>query len=328
MIVVVGETLVDVVHDQHGTTTETPGGSPYNVAIGLGRLDVRTTLITQVGSDEHAAVVLEHAHASGVVVEAAPASGGRTPTATAVLDALGQATYAFDLEWSLGPRDLPPCDALHVGSLGTTLRPGRDTVLDLVDQAVRADRFTSYDPNLRASFVEDPNTAWSQTRELAARCTLVKLSDEDAALLRPGSEAPLTARLLLAGERTRLVVLTHGAAGATAFASRANRNSGAAGEDITVSASPRPTRLVDTVGAGDALMSALLAQLADDDAFADDGAGLPQDAKALGEVLAAAVEVAALTCERRGSDPPTRAQLPPTWPHPEPGQAPAAHAGR
>ena len=35
MIVVVGEALIDVVIDADGDPTETPGGSPLNVAVGL-----------------------------------------------------------------------------------------------------------------------------------------------------------------------------------------------------------------------------------------------------------------------------------------------------
>ena len=39
-VLVVGEALIDVVHRQDGTVDEHPGGSPANVAITLGRLDV------------------------------------------------------------------------------------------------------------------------------------------------------------------------------------------------------------------------------------------------------------------------------------------------
>ena len=52
MIVVAGEALIDVVVDHDGDSTETPGGSPLNVAVGLARLDVPATLVTQVGHDE------------------------------------------------------------------------------------------------------------------------------------------------------------------------------------------------------------------------------------------------------------------------------------
>ena len=302
MIVVTGEALIDVVNDQDGTSSETPGGSPMNVAVGIARLDVPATLITQVGHDERGGLVVQHVSGSDVEVIAADTSDGRTSVATAHLDAHGLATYVFDLEWSIPRQELPACRALHVGSLGTVLEPGRESVLDLVEQAVARDVFVSYDPNLRDTFVEDREQSWRDVRDLGARCTLVKLSDEDAGILVPDTDPDDVARTLLAGERTRLVILTRGPDGATAFV-----------EDRSVSAKPRTIDVVDTVGAGDAFMAATLTQLSDLDAFAD-GALLPQDEDGLAQLLRGSVEVAAITCERRGANPPRRPELPSGWP--------------
>jgi len=300
MVVVVGESLVDVVIDTDGVTEETPGGSPLNVAVGLARLDVPATLVTQVGHDERGGMVVHHVEASDVAIVAAPTATGRTSTAIARIDAAGLARYEFDLEWSLPRQELPPCRALHVGSLGTALEPGRESVLDLVEQAVARELFVSYDANLRESFVDDAERTWREVRSLAARCTLVKLSDEDADLLAPGTDPDDVARTLLAGERTGMVLLTRGAKGATAFWTTG-----------TVSASPRPVEVVDTVGAGDAFMAGTLAQLADADAFRS---GLSSDPAVLERLVGGAVEVAAVTCERRGANPPRRHDLPPGWP--------------
>jgi fructokinase len=300
MVVVVGEALVDVVVDPDGDTEETPGGSPLNVAVGLSRLDVPATLITQVGHDERGGMILQHVESSGAEIVAAPPSSGRTSTAIARLDRAGVARYEFDLEWSLPRQELPPCQALHVGSLGASLEPGRESVVDLVEQAVARDLFVSYDANLRESFVDDPERTWREVRELGSRCTLVKLSDEDADLLAGDADPDEVARTLLAGDRTRLVLLTRGAQGATAFT-----------DSVTVSVTPRAIEVVDTVGAGDAFMAGTLAQLSDVDAFLQ---GLPTDRAALERLAAGAVEVAAVTCERRGANPPRRQDLPAGWP--------------
>jgi len=303
VIVVAGEALIDVVVDADGDTSEAPGGSPLNVAVGLGRLDLAATLISQVGHDEHGGLVVQHVTGSGAEIVAVPTSTGRTSVATAHLDSTGAARYDFDLEWSLPRQDLPPCQALHVGSLGTLLEPGRDSVLDLVEQACARDVFVSYDANLRESFVDDREATWRGVRSLGSRCTLVKLSDEDAELLDPDSAPDDVARTLLEGERTRLVLLTRGAQGATAYANRSE-----------VSATPRPVDVVDTVGAGDAFMAATLAQLSDLDAFARPGPGLLLDEASLGRLVRGSTEVAAITCERRGANPPRRRDLPVGWP--------------
>jgi fructokinase len=303
MIVVAGEALIDLVVDRDGDSSETPGGSPLNVAVGLARLDVPTTLISQVGHDERGGLVVQHVTGSGAEIVAVPTSSGRTSVATARLDEGGAASYEFDLEWSLPRQELPRCHALHVGSLGTVLAPGRDSVLDLVDQAADRETFVSFDVNLRETFVDDRDRIAREVQELAARCSLVKLSDEDADLLDLGSDPDEVARTLLLGDRTRIVILTRGPEGATAFTAK--------GE---TSARPRPIDVVDTVGAGDAFMAATLAQLWDLDVLrqADDAVLLDEDEVA--RLVRGAIEVAAITCERRGANPPRRQDLPADWP--------------
>lgn len=299
-IVVVGEALVDIVVEPSGATEEAVGGSPLNVAVGLARLDVAATLLTQASHDEHGEMVVGHVEDSGVEVVAVPNASGRTSTAIARLDEQGMARYEFDIDWSLPRQELPSCVALHVGSLGAGLQPGRGSVLDLVDQAVARELFVSYDANLRDSFVDDRNRTWREVRELGDRCTLVKLSDEDAELLSPGDGPDEVVAALLEGARTELVVLTRGRDGATAFTA-----------DHTVSARPREIRVVDTVGAGDAFMAGTLAQLHDLHALRR---GLPTERADLERLVAGAIEVAAITCERRGANPPRRRDLPPGWP--------------
>ncbi len=303
MIIVAGEALVDVVTDSEGDSSESPGGSPLNVAVGLGRLEVPVTLISQVGHDERGGLVVQHVHASGAELVGPPTSTGLTSVGVARLDPSGAASYEFDIDWSLPPQELPPGHALHVGSLGTLLEPGRASVVDLVEQARARDLFVSYDVNLRESFIDDRDRVRREVHELAASCTLVKLSDEDAELLHPDLDPAETARSLLTGERTELVLLTRGAGGATAF--RAG---------VETSASPRPVEVIDTVGAGDAFMAATLAQLHDSGVFTSPDVGLPSDEDALVRLMRGSMEVAAITCERRGANPPRRQELPEGWP--------------
>ncbi len=73
----------------------------------------------------------------------------------------------------------------------------------------------------------------------------------------------------------------------------------------------RDVDVVDTVGAGDSFMSALLAGLARRDLLGagrrDALRGLDRDA--IAGLLAEAVEASAITCSRRGSDPPRLDEL-------------------
>lgn len=300
MILVAGESLVDVLLEAD-TRHDAPGGSALNVAVAAARLDAPVALLTELGDDDAGALLRAHAGEAGVELEADPVA--RTSSATATLDATGAAAYSFDLTWSLRPRELPACDVLHVGGLGTLLEPGETTVLDLVDQAFARDVPISYDPNIRPELHEDPARAWPEVESLADRCRLVHLSRADVAWLHPGADPGDIAASLLAGDQTELVLVTDGPRPAAAYA-----------DGAAVSLQPPPVQVTDSIGAGDAFTGAVLAVLLDDDAFAPHGTGLPTQPPALERLLRAATAVATLSCARRGAQPPWRSDLPAGWP--------------
>lgn len=307
--VVVGESLVDVVviegadgEERH----EALGGSCLNVAVGMSRLDVPTVLITQVGDDVHGKALVDHAHGSGVTLaEGSVVPGGTTSTSTARLDEQHAASYDFEMVWDLPRLELPPdATGLHVGSLGTAVDPGRWAVFDLARRTAGDELFVSYDPNVRPFFMQDLERAWREVVELSSYSRLVKLSDEDLRTLRPGDDEEEVCRELLAAERTELVVLTRGSGGAAAFS-----------EGMQVAVPAPATEVVDTVGAGDSFMSAMLALLCRWDVVtAGEGALDALSDTRVELLLRGAVRAAALTCSRRGADPPTTQELPTAWP--------------
>jgi fructokinase len=281
---VVGEALVDVVARPDGTSERHPGGSPANVAVGLGRLGHDVALLTAFGDDADGRLLRSHLEDSRVRVLAAPT--GRTGVAQATLDDDGVATYAFDLSWDLGgaPTEAPPT-WLHVGSLGTWMTPGAAAVRDLVDRY--AGRATvSYDPNCRPHLMGDAGAARTSVEALVAASDVVKASEEDVAWLYPGTSAVDVARAW-AETGPALVVVTLGAEGAVGVAAGAVVEVGpAAGGPV-----------VDTVGAGDAFSAGLLSALA--------GVDLARlDAGTATGALERGALVARRTCEREGADPP------------------------
>jgi fructokinase len=294
---VAGESLVDIVIPPGGAPEQSPGGSPLNVAVGLSRLGLETLLATEVGDDDHGRLVQEHLRASGVrLTDGSVVEGLPTSTATARLDANGAAEYDFDLRWTMAPQQLPSgTTALHIGSIGAALAPGRDSVMDLVRQAAAQGLLITFDPNSRPALVPDAKRAWLGVRVAAASASVVKMSDEDLAFLRPDASAVEVAHDLLEGG-TELVVVTFGAGGATAFSDAA-----------VVEVRSGEVDVVDTVGAGDSYMAALVAVVAEH--------GLKDlDVARLEGYLTAAHQAAAITVSRRGADPPRRDELPPGWP--------------
>src|SRR5690606_12081051 len=90
----------DIVHRGTGLVDESPGGSPANVALALGRLGRRPALVTRLGEDDRGCRIRRWLEESDVTVRAVRAP--HTSTATAHLDETGAARYEFDLDWDLG----------------------------------------------------------------------------------------------------------------------------------------------------------------------------------------------------------------------------------
>jgi fructokinase len=296
---IVGEALVDIVEQDGVPTTEHPGGSPANVALGLARLGHHPHLLTRLGTDRRGETVRTHLAASGVRLLPGSRTPDRTSTATARLDSTGVASYDFDLDWRL-PEDVPvpPVAAVHTGSIAAFLPPGGDAVLDLI-RRVAGSATVSYDPNARPGLMGDPAAARHRVETFVGLADLVKVSDEDLAWLAPGEDpAAVAADWLARGPAA--VVVTRGPDGAFAIC--------AAG---TVQVAAPEITVVDTVGAGDAFTAALLDHLATAELLgADRREQLHRiETAELAAALDRAVRISALTCTRPGADPPSRAEL-------------------
>ena len=295
---VVGEALVDVVHRDGADPVEHPGGSAANVAVALARLGRPTAFATAWADDARGRVLAAHVGRDGVVLAGDPAVLDRTSTAVATIGAGGAATYAFDLDWRLGP--VPELDprVVHACSIGAVLDPGRADVLAVLGRE-RGRATTTYDVNVRASITGLGDDLRARVADVVALADLVKASDEDLEQLRPDLGVDDAARALLA-DGPIAVVVTRGGDGASVFTARGR-------VDV---AAPR-VEVADTIGAGDTLMAGLLDALWERDLLGADRrealAALGDDAWA--EVLGHAVRAAAVTVSRPGADPPRRDEL-------------------
>ena len=295
---VIGESLVDVVTTASGWTTEHPGGSPLNVAVGLARLGHSVELVSRTGRDARGGQLRAHVRAAGVAAAWSP-DDGPTSVARADLDAQGKADYQFDLEWRLPVvTRSPSIEVVHTGSIGTALEPGAATVHQAL-RAAHGEVLISYDPNVRPAFFTSRPAALAHVEEFVLVSDVVKVSDDDLAWLSPHEDLTTLARRWQASGPA-LVVVTRGARGAFAVT-----------DDCAVSIPAPAVDVVDTVGAGDAFTSGLLHAL---DAAGLWGAAARErlrriDGATLSPLLATAVRSASLTCRRAGAVPPTPAEL-------------------
>ncbi|MFC8455253.1 carbohydrate kinase [Kitasatospora sp. NPDC057223] len=283
---VIGECVADIVRTPGRPDRPHPGGSPANVAYGLARLGRRTTLLTQLGDDPYGELIRAHLVSGGVTV-LTDGQDVATPTAVVTLDPSGSASYEFAIDWSLAPTALPRARHVHLGSLASVQEPGAAVARRLLREARSTGATVSYDPNVRPALFGDHRSGVAAVEHCVGLSDLVKASDEDLAWLYPGIPArDSAARWLTLGPAA--VVVTCGRDGAFALTP--------AGEARTEAP---PTTVVDTVGAGDSFMSALLATLA-----------TPRPAPdALTAALRTAAAAAAITVSRAGANPPTSAEL-------------------
>ncbi len=301
---VIGEALIDVVERPDGSRDLHPGGSPANVALGLGRLGRDVDLMTWLGYDSEGDIVRKHLVESGVRVLEGNRSATTTPIATAHLDDHGVATYEFDLEWDLAD-EWPELDeqapvVVHTGSIATVIEPGAARVAREVARRQAASTIT-YDPNLRPALMGSPAHALGYVEALVRLADVVKVSDEDLAWLHPGV-APAEIAEEWSRSGPALVVVTHGGEGAFASTS--------AGARIHVAAPA--VAVADTVGAGDSFMGGLIDGLW--------SAGLlggrrrealyDVDTATVEHVLNRCAQIAAITVSRPGANPPRSSELP------------------
>lgn len=283
-VLVVGEALIDIV-----SGTEIVGGSPANVALGLGRLGVDTELLTAIGADDRGARIVEHLEASRVAVLPESVCLARTSTARATIHADGSAAYDFDIEWTLPASGADEHDIVHVGSIACFLEPGGGDVVARARRAAASGQRVTFDPNIRPALLGGGD-ARRRAEEVMTAASAVKLSDEDAAYLYP--DQPLDAvldRILSLG--AQIVAVTQGGAGAVI-----------AGPEGRVRMPAPRVRVVDTVGAGDTFMACLVASLATvDDWRLSTGM--------LEGLLARCARAAAVTVGRPGADLPWREDL-------------------
>jgi fructokinase len=308
--VVCGETLIDLVQAEAGsadsfssTWLALSAGGPMNSAVALGKLGADAHFLGRLSRDAFGRQLRQHILEANVKLDLATESSQATSIAVVSLDEQGVASYTFHFHdtanfgWQID--DLPELngdDWLHIASLSCIVSPGAEVLLDWMHD-LRAG--VSYDINVRPTVITDPDTYWGKVqpwlRLVGRRQGIVKASDEDIKFLAKasasGSAQSGTDPLDLAGLWVEqyglgLAVITLGPGGGVAVEP---------GGSIT-RVPGFPTKVVDTVGAGDTFMAGFL------DGWVKLQLGLESS-------LERGAAAASIVCSRRGAQPPTSAEV-------------------
>lgn len=306
-ITVIGEAVINLVPgDQPQTYHAVPGGSPYNVAVGLARLGHRTALMARLAGNALGRILRDRARAEGIDLRAAPPAAEPATLAVVSLDASAQASYDFylngtaDWQWTAEETGRVPdtTAVLHFGSIASWPPPGDARILALAaDMHGRGDVLISYDPNIRPRLLADHEHGQRMAERAIRLAHLAKASSDDIAWLYPGRTAAEVARHWLQLGPAVVVITSSG--GADAFTAQGR----------PVHRPARDIAVADTIGAGDSFTAGLIGSLIRRRQHLP--AQLAQcPAHQLSAALDDAILVASLNCQRRGNDPPALADLP------------------
>ena len=304
VICVGGENLIDHV-TRDGEVSALAGGSPFNVAMALGRQQADVHYLTPISTDTWGDTLADTLVASGVTL-----AGGRVDAPTTIARVTvtkGIPSYIFERDGtaersvtaaSLAASMPTGATALHTGSLALTDGADADAWEETCKTAYTSGTLVSLDPNVRLSVITDIDAYRARIFRMMQAAHVLKLSDEDLEGLCP--DMPQDAALAHVRSQTSasLVVMTKGPDGAIAM--RGDNT-------VNIPAPPVPG-LVDTVGAGDTFMATLLAVLARTDVLAPAALdGL--DAAQVEALIRCAGMAAAINCSRAGCNPPTLSEL-------------------
>lgn len=261
---------------------ELVGGAALNVAVGLRRLGVDTTLIAMVGDDAAGAHIREHLADHGVRLIASAALLG---SSRAVVEraANGEPQYVFNdaarqrsIRYSdEARRAIADAGLVAISCFPFDVRAEVDAMVDALGQTPVA-----VDPNPRTGMLSDRAEFVRGFERVAADAAIVKVGADDAAILYDGDLDALRARLRDLGARA--VLATAGADGATLEGE---------GGIVTAPISTLPGPIVDTVGAGDATLAAVAAGLV---------SSSPSGVEEWTALLVRAMDIAAATCRAEG----------------------------
>ena len=309
MIVCIGESLIDVVDGGNHV-----GGCPLNVAMAASRLGASVALFSKVSQDSLGRLILETLIDNCIMFDPPMCSSPLyTMKGHAVVDEKGSASYKFDWEGSatvsFTQKELENAfsvmtdiDFVMTGSLGTVLPPGCDEIFPAIS-TIEPKPVVFYDPNVRPAVIACMEDFRRKMLEYTAKSDIVKVSDDDLALVfgPNGADASANGFRRFCKDHNVHLVVTRGSNGSTWFAP-------SFAVDVPAF---EVNDVVDTIGCGDTFDGAILMQLQK----MKDEMNLPSSTPAravldsLGHedvrrLLGFASKASALNCREKGCNPP------------------------
>jgi fructokinase len=300
-VVTLGEILIDMFPAEVGRRLvdvsafhPKPGGAPANVAVAASRLGAPSAFMGKVGDDIFGRHLVDVLREQGVETRAMRVSTtARTTMAIIAMPDPDTAEFIFyrnpGADLLLQPDELDEdllaeAQALHIGSLSLVDEPARSATHEAVRQAQAAGALVSFDVNYRPSLWSDAQAALEQIWHIVPQVDLLKVNEDELALLSVEQEAGAEAAKALLDAGPDLIVVTRGSRGSEAYT-----------RTVHVEVPGFAVETVDAIGCGDAFIAALLTELTAVVSWPE-----ALDPDALRAVLCYANAVGALTAQTQG----------------------------
>ncbi|XP_020594951.1 fructokinase-1-like [Phalaenopsis equestris] len=302
IVISFGEMLIDFVPTVSGVSlaeapefVKAPGGAPANVSIAVSRLGGSSAFIGKLGDDDFGRMLSGILRDNDVSVAGVRFDGfARTSLSFVTLRADGEREFMFyrhpSADMLLSPAELDlelirRASIFHFGSISLIAEPCRSAHLTAMLEAKNAGALLSYDPNLRLALWPSADEAKAQMLSIWDQVNIVKISDTELEFLTGKSSVEDDIVMSLWKPAMKLLVVTLGKDGCKYY----TKNFLGTVDSIKV-------KPVDTTGAGDAFVGAMLWGIAKD-------LSTLKDEKKLKEVLRFANACGAITTTKKGAVP-------------------------
>uniref|UniRef100_UPI0001849D31 Uncharacterized sugar kinase PH1459 n=1 Tax=Pyrococcus horikoshii TaxID=53953 RepID=UPI0001849D31 len=252
LIASIGELLIDLISVEEGDLKDVrlfekhPGGAPANVAVGVSRLGVKSSLISKVGNDPFGEYLIEelskeNVDTRGIVKDEKKHTGivfvqlkGASPSFLLYDDVAYFNMTLNDINWDI----VEEAKIVNFGSVILARNPSRETVMKVIKK-IKGSSLIAFDVNLRLDLWRGQEEEMIKVLEESIKLAdIVKASEEEVLYLEnQGVEV----------KGSMLTAITLGPKGC-----RLIKN------ETVVDVPSYNVNPLDTTGAGDAFMAALL----------------------------------------------------------------------
>lgn len=240
---------------------QNPGGAPANVLACLNKCGKKTAFIGKVGNDMHGQFLVDILNDSGICTEGVVVDDSVfTTLAFVALSDSGERSFSFArkpgadtclTQEELKEEIIRDSKVFHIGSLSLTAEPSKGTTFKALEIAKEAGCIISYDPNYRAPLWNSKEASIEGMRSVISYVDVMKISDEETALLTDIVE-PEGAAKKLVDMGVSVVVVTLGADGALVCT-----------KEGSIIVPGFKADMLDTTGAGDSFWGGFLKCLLD-----------------------------------------------------------------